>query len=490
MSAALGWRLHFHPEEPQAPHCDASVWSTPITDGQETIGRLSLTAPELPTQAVAHQFAIATSNAVAEMLSRLAAAERKLATRTREVSTLVELGRTIPRTEQLSVTLRRLLQGAVELTGLWSGAFFLVDPAQQALRLRVAHNLDLRTVPHVQRSLMMASPDAVALLEGEVRLTRDDPALATWLPTGSHFGVGVPVRTADGPLGVLWCYERRRGVIAERQIHILQTVAAQIAGVLERTVLLKDSEARHRLRHELQAASRHHGQTRTTNLPQNNGLEVALRSASASELTGDLCEVWPISTQRTLVALGDAVGHSVPAALVMAVARGALRTLLQDVVGDKKEPAIVVPRINRTLCSVSDSEQFMTLVCGTYDHRAKTFTYVNAGHLPPWLLRGEDRRPLHSHGLLCGVLPETSYSQEVLTLQPDDVLVFFTDGVTEAMSPQRQLFRTEGLLAALGDRCWTSAADVADAIWTRLMQHAGAGGPTDDQTLLVLRVKR
>ena len=131
----------------------------------------------------------------------------------------------------------------------------------------------------------------------------------------------------------------------------------------------------------------------------------------------------------------------------------------------------------------------MSVVAGVIDQREHTFTYSNAGHPPPWLLRRGERKSLKSHGMLCGVLAQAVYEQSVVTIEPGDLLVFFSDGVSEALSPQRQLFRAEGVLDALGNGTWESADAAANAIWQRMTEHVGYSDPTDDQTLLVISVR-
>jgi sigma-B regulation protein RsbU (phosphoserine phosphatase) len=486
LSAALGWKIAYTPGTEVTVR--EGLWSAPVTDGLHPVGRITLLGQCDDVVTADFRVAVSAIAVFAELLQRVISTQRKLAQRTDEVTTLVELGRGNSQAERLSDGLGRMLRGAIRLTGFWSSAFFLVDPVVQALRLRSVETIGRALIPFPTRSLQDVTPDAAALAHGAVVLDRHDPASHPWLPADCSLAIGVPVRTLEGPLGTLWCFERRRRKLSERHIHALQSVAAQMATVLERTVLLRDSQVRDRLKHELATASRHHGCSRVETLSSTARLEVAVRAASASELSGDLCEVWPVTPDRTFLAMGDAVGHSIPAALVMAVARGALRSLLLEGAALTREPAELVSRINQTLFSVSHSEQFMTFVCGEVDAVRRTLTYSNAGHPPPWLIRRGERISLKSHGLLCGVLPEARYTQSTISLEPGDLLIWFTDGISEALSRERQFFRTEGLLDALGGREWFSADEAAEMIWTRLEEHCGGPAPKDDQTLLVARV--
>lgn len=475
LTMALGWRVEYSP---------ASTSDTSPSSGRLWLDH-STTLPtrtELPV-------ALATTQAVSVLLSRLQSALSDLEVRSKEVSTLMELGHASPTRSGLQANLQRLLDGGVELTGLWGAAFFLIDPVMESLRLRAVSRIEPAIIPQPHRSLDRPTPDAQALLRGAILIDRQETRSAEWLPADCRTAIGVPVRSTEGPLGTLWFYERRRHHIDQRCLAAMKSVAGQIALTLERTVLLKESAVRKRLRKELRAASRHqNSSTRLSTVPS-SGLDIAIRAASASELSGDLCEICPLDSSRTLLALGDAVGHSIPAAMVMAVARGALRALLYDDKTGDWEPSELVRRINRTLCSSSGSEQFMSVVTGVIDQRTRTLTYCNAGHPPPWMLRRGERTQLKSHGMLCGVLSEAVYTQSQVTLEPGDLLVLFTDGVSEALSPHRQLFHTDGVLDALGRRAWQNADQAADAIWQRMTEHVAHTEPTDDQTLLVIHVR-
>ncbi len=480
LSAALGWRVDFDPAEHHAG-------SEAVADA--VAGRLRLQPASSTWPRTDYPVAVATAEAVSVLLARLRTALKSLESRSREVTTLMEMGRPDQKREGLSATIERLLAGAVELTRFWSAAFFLIDPVMESLRLRSSWRIDPGCIPQSCRSLQAPTPDAQALFHGAILLDRKDDRGSEWLPEGCAMALGVPVRSVDGPLGMLWCFERRRQAVSPHAVKVLKSVAAQIARTLERTVLLRESAVRKRLRNELRTASRHQNISRTLPVRADSGIDVAMRAASASELSGDLCEVCPLDASRTFLALGDAVGHSIPAAMVMAVARGALRALVHDGEDCDFQPHQLIRRINRTLCSSTGAEQFMSVVAGIIDHQTRTLTYSNAGHPPPWLIRDGVRTSLKSHGMLCGVLSEAVYLESEVPLETGDLLVFFTDGVSEAVSPQRQLFRADGVLNALADQSWESAAAAANAIWQRMGEHAGHHEARDDQTLLVIQVR-
>ena len=486
LSAALGWRIDYMPSTAVAPPNSTAFFPTnDAPDGQIHV-RQALSATPRTDRALA----VATASAVSQLLQQLHVTQADRDSRAREVSTLLTLSRSDTRQGTLTAALDELVVAAAELTGFWGAAFFLIDPTQQALRLRNVARVDAAKIPARLRALDAATPDAQALLQGAVLLDRDDADAAAWIPEECAFAMAVPVRCNAGPLGTLWCFERRRWPIRKTSVQALQTVAAQIARTLERSVLQRDSARRNRLHQEVRIASQQQARSRRRQEISNPAFDIALRTASASELSGDLCEIIPHDAAKTFFALGDAVGHSIPAAMVMAVARGATRALWEQAPAGNWQPEVLLCQINRTLCSATAAEQFMSLITGILDANEGTLTYANAGHPPPWLVRRGERIALKSHGMLCGVLPQAVYQQSVVPLEPDDLLVFFTDGITDALSSGRQLLRADGVLDALGAAKWSNADDAATAIWQRLQSHTGSSTPTDDQTLIVVQVRR
>jgi sigma-B regulation protein RsbU (phosphoserine phosphatase) len=198
-----------------------------------------------------------------------------------------------------------------------------------------------------------------------------------------------------------------------------------------------------------------------------------------------LCEVISLSPDRTAIVVGDASGNSIPAAMISSAVRGALQTHPADA----HEATGLLSRLNRALCNITRAHQFMSLCYGVYDAVRLSFTYSNAGHPAPLLLRDGQVKPLESHGLLLGVVPEVTYQQSVLDLHPGDLLVLYSDGISEARSSSNELFRSEGIAATILEHPGGTAGEVLEAIWARVDEYMIGGEGADDRTVLVLRVR-
>jgi phosphoserine phosphatase RsbU/P len=494
---ATGWPMFYRPMRSNemsrvqaALEADPTCcWHHEVNDSQRRLGYLSIHLPDHPGIDRSFGPACELAGSIADLLSRLSGSKLQLDTRTRELSTLVDLGLSVPQEDDLLDALKQLLRASVQLTSFRSSGFFLLDPGANELNLRVSHNLDAMQIPHPTRCLSDDPPDITALVRGTAFIQRDThPELKDWLPPGTAVGLCVAVQSESGPIGTLWAYDRRARLPSDRETHVLGALAAQIAAVLERVVLLRESETQHRLQRELKVVSDHHTHTLVDPLPPASALDAAACIRTAYELGGDLCELIPIDEKRTAIAIGDASGDGIPAAVVMTTVRGALRAVLAGTLEDSLNVELVTSRINQALHAVTPAHQFMSFVYGVVDAEAMTYTYTNAGHPLPILMRDGETVSLESHGMLLGVTPDAEYRHSVVPLESDDLLVMFSDGIVEAMNRTRQMFRSDGVIAAIKNRADGCAQDILQAIWRCYETHSAGGSHPDDRTLLVMRV--
>ncbi|HUE14231.1 MAG TPA: GAF domain-containing SpoIIE family protein phosphatase, partial [Planctomycetaceae bacterium] len=406
-----------------------------------------------------------------------------------KLATLVDLGRSVPTEENLVEAIDRLLRGAIHLTSFRATAFFLLDPTTDRLKLRARAQREPHTIPAAIRSLAENPPDLGALVRGRVVLGGDEIGQsAAWLPPGTATAVCLAVESEAGPIGTLWVYDRRRREPNDREIHVLESIAVQIATLLERVVLLRESEAQHRLQRDLQLASQCQSFDIVTSLAPDSGIEAAVRSTSRFEIGGDLCELTSVEDGRTVLSIGDASGHGVSASIVMSAVRGAVRALGLD-------PRTILPadgvleRVNRALYSITPAHQFMSLLYGVIDTRQKLLTYSNAGHPSPVLMRDGGAIMLDSHGMLLGVLADATYGASVMPINSGDTLIAFTDGVSEAMNGKRKMFRSDGIIEVLQANSGASPQVILEAIWSQLESHLDGSAGHDDRSLMVIRIQ-
>ena len=497
-SEATGWPLRFAPagsmraaEIADALEREGNVpWFAALQDGKQSLGYLHFELPEDPAVDRQYLSACDLGEVVSALVNRNVVAARELASRTREVSTLVDISRSLPNERNLMDVLNRLLRAAVELTGFRSAAFFLLNPTSSELNLRAGWHADGGAVPQPRRTLRSSSPDLAALTHGRSILTRESlDQEEDWLRSDARTGLCLRVQSDAGPMGTLWVFDRRQRTIPDREVHVLESIATQVAAVLERAVLLKESETQQRLQQELKIASENQTFDALAGLPRSSRFEAAAICTSHYEVGGDLCELIPLGDERYVVAVGDASGDSIPASLVMSSVRGALRALALGPLDEVLRTDQIMQRINRALYSITPTHQFMSLLFGVIDGRRGTFTYTNAGHPTPLHAQGERIGVLESHGMLLGVIDDATYEVSTLPIAAGDVLVFFSDGISEAMCRRKTMFRSDGILAAFRRRLGDSAGAILDEILANVAMHTAGDSEPDDRTLLVLRVK-
>ena len=214
------------------------------------------------------------------------------------------------------------------------------------------------------------------------------------------------------------------------------------------------------------------------------GVEAAGTSRPANTVGGDFYDILPLDDGRVGVALGDVAGKGSPAALLMALSLAMLRTLVDE----KLEPAELMTRLNVQVCRQAPRTRFITLFYGVFDPRTGALAYVSAGHTPPLLLRrvGSCER-LTDGGIALGMFDHSTYTAGHATLEFDDLVGIYSDGITEAENPAGTPFDEAGLEGALKSSRMLATSAIPAAILRSVEQYTADTRLADDLTILVLR---
>jgi sigma-B regulation protein RsbU (phosphoserine phosphatase) len=493
---ATGWTVRFIGEPPAAS--DESFAGEVFSSSLDQMGRIELLLPAKVGSQTRRRAESATELLV-EMVEQLGVSWRDLHRRDDDVQRLVEISETVTCSDDRPDAVPVLLRAAIELTRTQSASFHLLDRDRKRLFLRGQSSLegDLPLEVDLVRELEASPVDMKVLVDGPIDVefgtateTGQGGRCPEWLPSGTAAAACVPVLGSDGPLGTIWVHTCRAGRISSEQVILLQSAARQLGGLLDRLAIRGEQAIRDRIMSELEGLSESQSGEQLGILPSGTGFEVVGRCCSRYEVGGDLCEMVPLTESRTLVAVGDACGHSVQAAFVMTAVRSAMSAVLDDRDAAEVSPAEVVARLNRALCRVTAGHQFMSCLVGIVDSDLMTFEYSNAGHPVPILFRDGDCHSMESHGMPLGIIPDAEYTSGKMALRGADVLVLFTDGVFETMNSRRELFRTEGVIKAIGSgEAGESIGVMLDRIWDTSEAH-GEGPTEDDKTLLILRMQQ
>jgi sigma-B regulation protein RsbU (phosphoserine phosphatase) len=185
------------------------------------------------------------------------------------------------------------------------------------------------------------------------------------------------------------------------------------------------------------------------------------------------------------VAIGDVSGKGIPAALLMASLQASLRG--QTIRGEQNL-AEIVAGVNRLICDASSANRYATFFYAQYVPSTRLLTYVNAGHNAPNLLRQEEAIRLESGGLVVGLLPAATYEQGSIELQHGDLIVLFTDGVSESMNAADEEFGEEQIVATARDRRQRGVVEIRDVLIASAEAFAAGAPQHDDMTVVVVKV--
>ena len=213
-------------------------------------------------------------------------------------------------------------------------------------------------------------------------------------------------------------------------------------------------------------------------------VHVAAEFLPALEVGGDLYDVYSTSDGRVAFSLGDVSGKGLPAALLMGMIQGALRS--NAWYRDQASHEGFAKQLNTMLCNSSAAAKFATLFWGSYDPSQARLSYVSAGHCTGFLVRQNKITKLDSTGPVLGLLTQSRFEQRSVDFKHGDLLVLYSDGIVEAANAQGEEFGEERLAAALARCTGSSAEEARQEILKDYRAFLGGAAPEDDLTLLVL----
>ncbi len=275
-------------------------------------------------------------------------------------------------------------------------------------------------------------------------------------------------------------------------LRVLQSLAAQTGLALEISELAlslaQEATHRERINREIEIAREVQQRLFPQKLPQISGLDFAGMCRAALGVGGDYYDLIQLENGLLGIAIGDVSGKGISAALLMASLRASLRGITIDGSGDL---AKMMGRINGLVYESSASNRYATFFFATLDPITRELRYVNAGHNAPMLVRGAsgDVVRLEAGGTPVGLLPSASYEAQSVTLELGDLLLCYTDGVSEAMNLGDEEWGEERMLEAVKTKAGASSDDVLREVFRAADQFTGEAPQHDDMTLLIARVK-
>jgi serine phosphatase RsbU (regulator of sigma subunit) len=444
-----------------------------------------------------------SDDSLPQFLSRMeeAAALEPAARDLRHLSLLLEASNLLQSHLPLEVVLGVMLDRAITLTDADRGVLLETD-AKGNLRPMLARQRGARSLAPTsfvpsqtaiaraiekRRSVMeedVASGaaqlrDAQSIVGQKLRSVMAIPLLSI----SQMRSADVTFMSAPGQLlGVFYLDSRRPAAFTQLERQILTTLAMEAASVLDNARLAKKERERMRLEQELETAR----QIQRALLPKSfqhfPHLQVTGVNHSCLAVGGDYFDLMQVGPDRAAFVIADVCGKGLGAALVTAMLQGTFSAMTLG-----QELARVCAHVNRYICEHSEMQRYATLFFGTVDASGR-LEVINAGHLPPLLVRGgkvESSFPAKS--LPVGLFEQTQYETETAQLEPGDTLVLFTDGVNEAADPAGQMFDMDRLREVVAAHAARPVEAMQAGILAAVERFTRGAPQADDITLLILR---
>ncbi len=285
-------------------------------------------------------------------------------------------------------------------------------------------------------------------------------------------------------LGVLYLDSRRPAAFSKLDRQILDALAADAASILDNARLVERERERQRMEQEINIARDIQQALLPRDFREFPHLDVSGCNFPCLAVGGDYFDVFPIGEGRTAFLLADVSGKGLGAAIVTTMLQGALSGMTLGT-----DPARVFNHVNRFLCDHSEVGRYATMFFGILDLDGH-LEFINAGHPSPMLIRQDTVEEAFTEGSYpVGLVPDAVYTAACLKLQPGDTLVLFSDGVTEAMDPDEQLFGVPRLREVLVGKTSTDLDEIQKTVLESVENFARGARQADDLTLLLVRYR-
>lgn len=260
--------------------------------------------------------------------------------------------------------------------------------------------------------------------------------------------------------------------------------------------LLVSEKERERLQAEIEIAREVQNQLYPQEEPPRRGLLLTARCDPARMVSGDYYDYQLVGRSKLAFAIGDVAGKGISAALLMATIQSGLRAQLSDTLPTSETECALTPEINvaalvaklsKQIYEHTSPEKYATFFIGLYDETMHTLTYTNAGHLSPLLFRKNTVVPLDTNGMVIGILPGSKYNESCIIFEPGDLLLCYTDGITEPENAFGEEFGEERLIDLIKKHREADDHEIVRVIFEAVRGWTGVPELHDDMTLLLAR---
>ena len=295
----------------------------------------------------------------------------------------------------------------------------------------------------------------------------------------------MPIRNKDNRIiGVIQLINKLSGLFTEDDENFIAALSVHSAIAIENARLYEQERQKIAMEKELLAARQVQMSLLPKTAPAVEGYDIAGQTISAKLVGGDYFDFIPLEGSRMIICLGDVSGKGLSAALLMANLQATLRG--QIVI--EAAPKVWITRANKLLYQNTTPEKFITLFFGVLDRHRHTLIYCNAGHDHPFLFSGKkETRRLSTGGIVLSVVEQFPFQEETVSLEPGDLLVIHSDGITDAFNSRKQRFGEKRLQSVIHQHRHKTAGEILEKVYEAANEFTGEQSQFDDMTLVVVK---
>jgi sigma-B regulation protein RsbU (phosphoserine phosphatase) len=424
-----------------------------------------------------HQIAVAIDNAHLYREMKREALEKSL---------LYESGKILSGSLSLDEVLKAILDSLRQAVYYSSGGVFLVDDRGKDVKSIYSVGYDSANSAYWMKLKFGQGLVGTVASSGEAVIVPDVAKDLRYVNAnpGTRSEIVVPIKASDRVIGVINLESERINAFDDHSLSLISAFASQAAISLERARMHESIVSARKLDEQLNVARAIQQSFLPKHDPEIPGYEITGRNISSGQVGGDYYDFIHIVERHVGVAIADVSGKGIPAALIMASFRASLIAEIRN----NYSIRTIGEKVNSLMCESLEPGNYVTGVYGVLDSRNHIFTFSNFGHNPPILLRQNGQvEYLKEGGPVLGVSPGAAFEERALLVSPGEVLVLYTDGVTEVFDDLGKDFGPTGLVRVLKENNRRPAREIADAIYAAVKEFAGSAHTYDDITMIVVK---
>ena len=403
-----------------------------------------------------------------------------------EIETLLEVEKSLSSSLNLNELLELILDSLLKVVRYDAVVIFLIDKDKQEIEHIKARGFDPVLEPDLQLKIGQgiagwAAKTQKSLIVPDVK--QDPRYIEAKVETQS--AMAVPIVSQKRMIGVFSLESDEPNAYREDDLELLEAFASLAAISLERARQHEEILEKRKLEEELSIAKRIQQSFLPREKPQLYGFDISGVNIPSEKVGGDYYDFIPIIENQIGIAIGDVSGKGIPAALIMASFRASLIAEIRNNYAIRS----IMFKVNNLLFESTASDIYVTAVYGVLDTKNRILTFANAGHNAPILRHANgEMEYLTEGGVALGMFENLKYEERPLGLSPGEIIVFYTDGVTEAKNEKEEEFGTRRLKQVINDLHQLNASQIQENIYRAVKDFTGSLHQADDLTMIVIKV--